>query len=290
MYRASSLGYSLEALVAGHLGYEPVNPPEFMQKAFDEGNRLEPIVLEYLRGIGWEIGDEQLEVELDIIPDAVKVVGHLDGIGRCATTLIPLSVVEIKTMAGKSFADWVNKGWDSNSRLIEKYKWQQSAYTLATGLPHALVAWDKDSEEGDPRTMTHLTTEPFYTRDQIAHKLEVAEDYIARGLVPDGCDDFPCPFYYLHPPKEEVEKADEELEAKLASWLELDTIEKGAKHTKDIIRQDILALAGENAAAKVKGECGVTVETYWQEENTYSVTKKEGWVTRITGPRKGKNV
>lgn len=192
IYRASSLGYSMEALVAPHLGFEAVAPPEFLQNAYDEGNRLEPIVLDYLRGIGWEIGDEQLEVELDIIPDRVKVVGHLDGIGRCATTLIPQSVVEIKTMGGKSFADWVNKGWNSSSPLIEKYKWQQSAYVLATGLPHAMVGWDKDGSEGDPRTMTHLTTEPFYTISDIAAKLAKAEEFIASGLVPDGCTDFPC--------------------------------------------------------------------------------------------------
>lgn len=290
IYRASSLGYSMEALVAPHLGFEAVAPPEFLQNAYDEGNRLEPIVLDYLRGIGWEIGDEQLEVGLDIIPDKVKVVGHLDGIGRCATTTIPQSVVEIKTMSGKSFTDWVNKGWNSSSPLIEKYKWQQSAYVLATGLPHAMVGWDKDSSESDPRTMTHLTTEPFYTISDIAAKLAQAEEFIEKGLVPDGCNDWPCPWYYLHPPKDEVAKVDDdELEELLQSWLSYDMIEKNAKKVKDEYRASILALTGDALAAKVKGECGVTVETYWQEEKEYTVKKKEGWITRISGPRKGKN-
>lgn len=286
VYRASSLGYSLEALVAPHLGFEAVAPPEFLQNAFDEGNRLEPIALDYLRSLGWEISDEQLEVEVEIIPDAVKVVGHLDGIGRCATTMIPQSVVEIKTMAHKSFMDWANNGWDSQSPLIEKYKWQQSAYVLATGLPHAMVGWDKGAEEGDPHTMTHLTTEPFYTISDIATKLAKAEEFIEKGLVPDGCNDWPCFFYYLHPPKDEVAKVEDgELEGLLQSWLTWDRAEKQAKKAKDEHRERILALTGDGLAAKVKGECGVTVETYWQEGTTYTTTRKEGWITRISGPR-----
>ena len=292
VYRASSLGYSLEALVAGHLGYSPVDAPEFIQKAYAEGNRIEPLAIEKLKAAGWDIrtkqkeinanGDYQMEVTLEVIPDKVMVVGHIDGVGSLLTEF-PLSVVEIKMMADQSWRAFKKHGWDAPG-LVQKYKWQASAYMLATGLPHFMVAWNKDTEE----IVIEFREEPFYTISDIARKLKVAEDYIAQGLVPDGCSDFPCPYYYLHPPKDEVARADGELEGLLQSWLTWDRAEKQAKKAKDQHRERILQLTGEGLAAKVKGECGVTVETYWQKESTYSVTKKEGWVTRISGPR-GKN-
>ncbi len=47
----------------------------------------------------------------------------------------------------------------------------------------------------------------------------------------------------------------------------------------------IIATNETVAAAKIKGECGVTVDTYWQKESEYMVKKKAGWVTRVSGPR-----
>lgn len=290
VYRASSLGYSLEALVAPHLGFEAVEPPAFLKAAFDEGNRIEPLAIAKLNDMGWTVtvqqedmnavGDWQIEVELEVIPGIAKVIGHLDGI--CSHSAGDSMVLEVKSMAGKAWEDFERHGWDSRSPLIEKYKWQASAYMLATGLAHYMVAWNKDTEE----LYIIDTYEPFYTISDIAAKLAKAEEYIEKGLVPDGCTDFPCPYYYLHPPKDEVAKVDDdELEELLQSWLSYDMIEKNAKKVKDEYRASILALTGDNLAAKVKGECGVTVETYWQEASTYSVTKKEGWVTRISGPR-----
>lgn len=290
-YRASSLGYSLEALVAPHLGFEPVDPPEFMQKAFDEGNRIEPLAIQKLYNMGWDVvtgqkeinsvGDQQIEVRLEVIPGVAVVIGHIDA--RTGG-----DVIEIKSMAHASWLQFHKRGWDAPG-LVQKYKWQASAYMLATGLSHVMVAWDKDTEE----LCIVPTTEPFYTISDIAKKLQLAEDAIAAGVVPDGCEDFPCPFYFLHPPKDEVAKVEDgELEGLLQSWLTWDRAEKQAKRAKDEHRERILKLAGDQVAAKVKGECGVTVETYWQDENTYTTTRKAGWVSRISGPRakKGSNV
>ena len=282
VYRASSLGYSLEALVAPHLGFEPVNPPEFMQNAYDEGNRLEPIVLDFMREREWDISSEQEEVNLEVIPGVAMVQGHVDGLGWHPTLLSKKYVIEIKTMAHKSFLDFANNGWNSKSPLITKYKWQASAYMLATGLPHVMIAWDKEKDV----EWTVVTTEPFFTIADIAAKLAQAEEFIEKGQVPDGCQDFPCPYYYLHPPKDEVAKVEDgELEFLLREWLVCDRLEKQYKAEKDEKRAKILAMTGDALAAKVKGACGVTVETYWQNESEYTVKKKEGWVTRISGPR-----
>ncbi len=287
-YRASSLGYSLEALVAGHLGYSPVDVPEFIQRAYAEGNRIEPLAIEKLREMGWQIrtaqnevnanGDYQIEVELEVIPEVAKVVGHLDGVLKQLGEAT--SVVEIKMMANQSWRTFKRYGWDSPG-LVQKYKWQASAYMLASGLAHVMVAWNKDTEE------LHIVEqlEPFYSIADIANKLAQAEDFIARGVVPDGCEDFPCPYYYLHPPKEQVDKADQSLEDKLAAWLIVDQDIKQLEKVRSTMREQILALTGDATVAKVKGACGVTVETYWQKESTYTTTKREGWVTRISGPR-----
>ena len=279
VYRASSLGYSLEALVAPHLGFEAVEPPAFLKAAFDEGHRIEPLAIQALKDRGWFIRNEQVEVTIPDILPGVSVVGHIDGCGGPTDAL--WGVVEVKMMADQSWKAFKKHGWDTPG-LVQKYKWQQSAYCLATQMPHYMVAWNKDTEE----LAIEFVKEPFYTLEDIASKLEVAEGFIASGVVPDGCEDFPCPYYYLHPPKDEVEKAeDETLEELLQAWLEADKEEKAAKAGKDMFRGQILALTGDNLAAKVKGECGVTVETYWQNESEYTVKKKEGWVTRISGPR-----
>jgi hypothetical protein len=285
IYRASSLGYSLEALVAGHLGYEPVAAPEFLQKAFDEGSRLEPIVLEKLRANGWVIEGEQYEITLEVIPGQAVVVGHLDGIGGPAGSRE--HVVEIKTMAHKSFLDFKAHGWESKSALIEKYKWQQSAYVLGARLPHMMVAWDKETEE----IAIINSGVPFYSISDIANKLQVAEDAIRDGVIPEGCTDFPCPYFYLHDTDAKVPpvQADDELEHYLSAWQEMDRQAKIYEKAKGEYRDQIIGLlasrAGELSASTIKSKAGVTVSTTWQEGGEVVSKRTAKWVTRIQGPR-----
>lgn len=287
IYRASSLGYSLCGLVCGHLGFEPIAPPDFLQAAFDEGNRLEPIVIEGLNNDGWDVTDQQKEVTLKVIPDRAMVVGHIDGI--CVPSFaLGGSVLEVKTMAHKSFVDWEENGWDSKSPLIDKYKYQASAYMLATGLPHTMVCWDKQDKDWDSR----FVTEPFYTISDIALKLQQAEDHIAEGKIPEGCTDYPCPYFYLHGGNDSAppEPADPELDALLSAWMVADKAKKAYEGEAKALRELIVEYAGETIAGKIKGSQGVTVSTVYQEESEYVTKKKAGWVTRVQGPRKGRNV
>lgn len=283
VYRASSLGYSLEQLVAPHLGYEPIAPPEWLQGHFDEGTRLEPIILDTLRDHGWEISAEQKEVEIEVIPDRAKVVGHLDGIGGPANAQV--GVVEIKSMSGKSWEAFSQHGWDAPG-LVQKYKWQASAYMLAAGLPHYMVAWNKVTEE----LHDVYVVEPFYTLSDIALKIGEAEKHIEEGTLPEGCTDYPCPFFHLHAPSDNpVQPADEELDGLMAKWLALDDNEKTFKKQKDAIRAEMLEIAGTEATASVRGSNGVTITTTWQEEKEYMTKRKGGWVTKISPPRKVKD-
>lgn len=289
IYRASSLGYSLEQMVAPHLGYTPIAPPEVIQRAFDEGHRLEPIVIDMLLARGWEIrtrqdelnsvGDYQIECELEVISGVAKVVGHLDG-----DSLV--GVVEVKSMAHEAWLQFRKHEWDTPG-LIQKYKWQASAYMLATGLRHQMVAYDKQTGE------LHIvgTDEPFYSISDIANKLQAAEHYITAGELPDDCNDFPCSYFYLHPAKEVVgvATADEELESILSAWLTADKAEKAYKKEKDALREQILSLAtDELTAGKIKGACGVSVTTTWVEEQYVGYTKKAHWETRVQGPKNAK--
>lgn len=279
IYRASSLGYSLCQLVCGHLGYEAASPPEWLQEKYDEGNRLEPMIIEGIKN-DQNVKDEQLEVELEIIPDKVKVVGHIDGmVDESGWRLL-----EIKTMAHAMFERVEDKGWDAGG-IMEKYKWQVSAYQLATGLPLTLCVWDKQEKDW----CFIRTDKPFYSVADIANKLAEAEEHIANGIIPDGCSDYPCPYYYLHEQKDakEVVNADDELEAVLAAWYEADKNAKIYEAEKKVLREQIIELIeeGDLAAPVIRASNGVKVETYWQEGKEYMVKQTSKWVTKVTGPR-----
>jgi hypothetical protein len=282
VYRASSLGYSLCPLVASHLGYIPVDPPEFIQNAYDEGHRIEPLAIKKLRERGWEIADSQSEVGFTVV-EGVGVLGHLDGIGGPLDA--PMGVVEIKCMADAAWKAFDRHGWDAPG-LVQKYKWQQSAYLLGSGLNrHYMVAWNKSTEE----LRIALTDQPFYSLLDIAQKLQLAEDFIEQGLVPDGCTDYPCPYFYLHESKDakEVVEADSELETILAAWHEADKRAKIYEGEKKALREEIMRLVGSGdlAAPVIKSRDGVKVETYWQEGGPYSGVRQSKWVTKVSGPR-----
>lgn len=281
VFRASSLGYSLCQLVCGHLGYEAASPPEWLQEKFDDGTRLEPIVIDILAQDGIKVEDAQLEVNLEVIPDKVTVQGHIDGkIG-----FVSERILEIKTMNAKTWQEVVNRGWYAGG-ILEKYKWQISAYMLGTGLQATMCLYNK----GDGSIHMLPVPEPFYTVSDIANKLAEAEDYIASGTIPDGCTDYPCPYYYLHEQRDgkEAVDADDELEGILAAWLEADKNAKIYESEKKALREEIIRLVGDKdlAAPVIRASNGVKVETYWQEGKEYTVKQTSKWVTKVSGPRK----
>lgn len=295
IYRASSLGYSLEQLVAPFLGYQAIPPPEWLQQKFDEGKEIEPKCIEKLRGYGWGIlvaqdevnavGDNQIEVELEVIPGVAKVVGHLDGHiteAQYADNLLRNAILEVKSMAGRAWNEFEDRKWEAGG-IIQKYKWQASALMLATEMPHMMVAWNKDTEE----LSFALTMEPFYTISDIANKLQSAEDYISRGVIPEGCTDYPCPYFYLHEPIADPEPADDILNGLLDAWKVANHRRKVEELTEKNLREAIKEYVGE-IAGKVKGSQGITVSTNWVEAKEVSYTKPGHWETRITPPRERK--
>lgn len=285
IYRASSMGYSIERLSAPHLGYEPIGPPESLQAAFDEGHRLEPIVIEKLETDGWTITGQQKEVNIDIIPGVAIIQGHIDGL--CVRpNCVAEEVLEVKTMSHKNFLDWKSNGWDSKLPLIQKYKWQASCYMFGTGLAHVLVGWDKQTGE----YWVEVENRPFHLISDLANKVAAAEQAIKDGIPPSDCQDWGCPFWYLHENKDAIpeEKADGELDTLMTAWLEADRKKKIYEGEAKALREMIVEFAGEKIVGKVRGSQGVTVTTTWVEAKEVSYKTKAHWETRVTPPKKKK--
>lgn len=194
VYRASSLGGCSKAIIAARLAYDPMDPPESMGQVFAEGNLHESAVIEWLKGRGYKIQDEQLEVVIPCPLNCV-IVGHVDGI---ADWDISRGVLEVKSMSDNAFKTFQKMRWDTPG-LIQKYKWQISSYMISLGLPGLLVV--KNRNNGD--TLILEIPKPFYDKSQLIARVVSLEIQARKGL-PESCDNpsYPCPFYYLHEEKE----------------------------------------------------------------------------------------
>ena len=295
VYRASGLGYSLCSIVCPFLGYEPLPTPDWLQEKFNEGKEIEPRAIQKLRDDGWVIedqqeelnavGDYQIEVDIEIIPGQAIVRGHLDGWVLDGGGLQDV-VLEVKSMNAKTWKEFAEKGWETPG-IVQKYKWQASCYGLAKQAPVVLAAWNKETEEFAFATMV----EPFYSIADLALKVSQAETHIREGTIPEGCTDYPCPFVHLHPSDSlPPEPADKDMDGLLSAWLEADKQVKAFEKEKATLREMIVEMAGSEIAGKIKGTQGVTVSTVWQEESEWVTKRKAGWVTKVSGPRKGRNV
>ena len=236
--RASSFGSCPTALIAAGQGIEGEPPPAWLQVKFDEGNKNEPVILDWLTGKKpeWRDGsgaplgvslrdplldtsyrdlgtgmtraadDRQFTMEWEILPDVV-IRGHLDGIGQVYVTgvegveLGPI-VVEAKAFGDALWDKWIRHGVSS----MEGYAMQLSLYMIASGLPALFVVGHKD-KAGDvfEVRMEHVAA-PLVGLGKIKKRAKVIFDGVESGVLPAGCDkyDYPCPYYKLHPPGETV--------------------------------------------------------------------------------------
>lgn len=239
VFRASAFGNCMKSLVAIGMGHDPMDAPEVIRRAWAEGHRNEPIILNLLktREIGqkdtvtgdpaleewriWEpydievrglgvVSDGQLEVTMNV-PGGAIVRGHTDGIGNVwkvkddAGVTIPMGTVAV--LEGKAFAE---SSWETFRRHgMEKfpyYAMQNSIYMHSTGLPLLFIIGVKD-EEGVVQTIhTFFYTEPWYTIGQIKARSAKIRRLIGEGDISDPCEFemYPCPVYYIHPDKSEV--------------------------------------------------------------------------------------
>lgn len=229
--RASSLGNCFSHLVRCGLGYTPEPPPDFMLERFAEGDRAEPVILNWLNTKGgWAIwdaykmdqiaeqfggsvaeregADPQLELEIPVGKNAVIRV-HPDGIATCFMLSRETQerwpnlqtgeevVVEVKAL-GK---DFLKKYKREGLNAFPYYAYQVSIEMAATGLPCLFVVGEKD-ENGDvqeDKIVWDLYREPPYTLPQLKVRVMKILAAINRGEIPE-CDIamYPCGFWQEH--------------------------------------------------------------------------------------------
>lgn len=208
--RASAIGSScLWELVAAGQGYEPTAVPDFLQRAFDDGNRLEPIIVGKLEEAGYRIFGKQDEGHLVVNESPpILIRYHPDGLTYWKESA---TVVEIKAIAD---AGWQKAARYSVGDYIAEYKWQLSCMMLAEQLPAVWVAYNKGISDGTPcpdqgRLLFETVHHPPISFQEIQQKallikeLIDGEDIMVSGRDCDDPNHFPCRYLHLRPESNE---------------------------------------------------------------------------------------
>ena len=221
VYRASTIGTCIRALVAARRNFPPADPPELFKKKFQQGIDYEPVILKALTDSGkWATYSHQQEVEL-VIREAsstrpkIVIRGHIDACGHRlaeesgAKPQTPVSIVEVKKMSKGEYAKWARKNWAD----FPRYAWQVSSYVHAKNLQYVLMVIGE--QDGDSLTIhTQLFTTPPITVAMLKSKV-LRVEALASSTNTDLplCDfpNYPCPYHYLHDePTEELVVCDDD--------------------------------------------------------------------------------
>lgn len=212
VYRASSLGNCLGALVRCRVGLTPAPPPGWLQKKFDEGNIHEAGIIEQVRNQGWKVeGDgegEQYEWEIEVGQEAVVRL-HPDGIatGRKVNHEGHIRVLEVKAVS-ESFYQTLEKA------MPEFYKWQLSCemesyreqfvphFTDPSEYHGALYVFGIKDVTGEKidQVVLKLVNKPPYSLVDIKMRVlgveRMAREYEETGKFPE-CEykQYPCGFW-----------------------------------------------------------------------------------------------
>lgn len=247
IYRASGLGNCEKALIAQRMGYEPMSSVYEngkLSKIFKEGDLHEAAIVEELNSIGREVTLQQHEVNLMMMP-GVLVQGHLDGV-------LENKVLEIKSMGDSTFKQFSKYLLDTPG-IVQKYKWQFSAYMIAMEREMILVCKNRNTGE----VIEVPIHEPFYDLSTIRARIARIEDVARSGDLPVKCvnPQYPCPFYYLHEDGEEIDfVVDEAVESYVKVYEESKALEEKYKKQKQETRKKL------DEIVKAKGD-GRKIET-----------------------------
>lgn len=283
IYRASSVGSCVRALVAAGLEYEPVETPDYLSRAAAEGNLHEADIQNKVRAMGFQVDDSQPEIQIEIT-DGVFLRGHMDGIvtGPAAENLVGKlrngspqpdpnvnqMVLEAKTMSRSVFDSWKKRRFDSKPA----YAYQVTAYMKATGLP-ALYAVKRRDDGLMEYTFLPETPVPWET---VEAKILKAEEWRLKGELPP-CDienTWGCAYWYLHEeddditnPADDLSETSKRLLAQIApKYRDLKNIEKEAKSEAAQLKPQIHTLMGGFDTVEVDG---------WRI--TWVVQERTGW-------------
>lgn len=263
VYRASSVGQCVRALVASGLGEQEVFGADrraLLDRSAAEGNLHEQAVIDKLVGEGWKVIHAQETVEIPVIPGVI-VRGHTDGVLQSPHHPNPQVLLEVKSMSTKQFDKWMKRRFDA----FPKYAFQISAYMRAHPDLDALYVV-KRREDGllDRSALSHSL--PPVQWSVIRKKITTAERWRRKGELPpcDVKDQWGCPFFYLHEeadleevviPDDEIRMALEGLIADFVALKEKERLgeEAGELRKKEVSPEILRLLSGDYLHVEVGG-------------------------------------
>jgi hypothetical protein len=236
VYRASSFGYCIGALVRARLGITPSPPPDLMLERYQEGHDWEREVLAAGLGVDWvevtkpselerfgqvvegQNGERQVETELrwEAKSGARVVRCHPDAIVRHGSDK-HMRVAEVKffgpDLYNQTIAGVEKQGlWG----LGQGRAWQASIEMLTTKLPLLYIIGQKQTAEVDgarvvkglasPPVVYEFAPEDGYSFKDVKMRAAEIEGWVARGQMPPCVVpfDYPCGYWAEH---EQAEKA-----------------------------------------------------------------------------------
>lgn len=225
--RASAVGHPcLWELIAAGQG-EPMQPvPATLQRAFDEGNELEPVIIQKLKDeYGFVFHSHQEEGHL-WLSENVAVRYHSDGIATdtnpSSTTRSFTFVVEAKALSNEL---WLQAKRTSVGDIIDEYKSQLSVMMHAEELPGLWVAYnkglppDKDGNRPPCPDQGKLLLEYVYTPPVSIEEIQLKASLIKEGVYGeevitsdrqcDSPDHWPCRYLNIRPQPEDRGEARE---------------------------------------------------------------------------------
>lgn len=264
VYRASSIGACVRALVASRMGYESQSPPDKLVQTFADGHTAEALAKSMLRAGGVDIFNEQAECVLPVLArmpsggmfnqTGIVVSGHIDG--WCLDGAGKLVMFDIKSQSEKEY----DKGW-FNADLQYKYKWQLGVYMLANSLTRMMVL--RFARETH-RMQWHEYTNTL-TVEEVVEKITAIETAVmSRDLPPCDVkpDDWGCPFAFLHDGgKVEPVVPDNKVEV-FAQVAILKGMEHAAELQADVVKKQrakIQEMLGSQPGSYLLGQWTVTI-------------------------------
>lgn len=206
--RTSAIGSScLFELIASGQGYEPSETPAFLQRAFDAGNELEPVIIGMLEDEGYIVLGKQEEGEL-VVEDGLIIRFHPDGYINHSNPEHPDHPTRILEVKALSDVLWQKAARGSVGDTIDEYNWQLSVMMHKDNLPAMWVCYNKGNSDGSEcedkgkLLFERVETPPIKLFDieerarRVKHEIE-SEDVLVSGRPCDDPTHFPCRFLHL---------------------------------------------------------------------------------------------
>jgi len=317
--RASALGSCTKRLVLAALGTQGAPPPDWLQRAFDAGNKHEGPILERLRvakgliapsddqlaELGFTFGGpraDQLELTIEV-PGKVRVVCHPDAVYLDA--MGGVWVVEAKALAkGTNPAKMASYQWQW---AVELHGARLATHHRAGVFGFYVVGRKAVGEDGTPtgeleedlEITPYAVDEAPYTLGAIkARALKVWKlwgEALESGLDME-CDakDYPCPMWETHDGRgvwkdETVEVRDPALAALLKMYQEAKLDVKDAEDAKKELGVQVgEAMARLSLSKGVKVACGGWTLKWVEEEVPESTITRKAYVKSYPDVREDK--